>query len=239
MVILIGGCDRGSATSAKGEAGPKTKTKVDIEADAPDAAAAEVEMGTIRPTDAIDLGALVNRSPDQVEAVLGPPAETGSDRISCVRFVPERVFFACEQEIRTYEHPGFERVRIDFEDGKAAQVSIIGVPGSGAFDPVAALASVGVSLPDEPRTNTETLTPVDGSPGGTATIWDWGNSSARLLVDGLQHRVRVSVVDGDWARSKIEIINNNPLDDDQKARIKPVRGQETAESPPSSTPASP
>lgn len=222
-------CDGGSATSATA-AKNAAATKGEGEAAPGPAAAAdpggdEGALGQLQAVDGIDLNAIVNKSPEQVGAVLGEPSKTGTDRISCVRFVPERVFFACNQEIRAYEHATFADIRIDFEDGKAARVAISGVPGSGAFDPIAAMAAVGVSVPGEPRTQTETLAPVDGSEGGKAEIWDWGNSSARMLVDGQQFRVRVSVVEGDWARSKVELINNTPLDDDQKARIKPIRGQ--------------
>ena len=111
----------------------------------------------------------------------------------------------------------------EFPDYPASTVTTS--DGSGEFDPRAALTTLGVSVPGEPQERTQQLAPVDGSEGAMATIWEWGNSTARLVVDGLQHRVRVSVVEGEWARSKVEIINNNPLDDDQKARIKPVKGQ--------------
>ena len=56
-------------------------------------------------------------------------------------------------------------------------------------------------------------------------VWEYGNDRARLLVDGLQHRVTVSVVDGDWQRSKVEVINNNPLDEDETSRVLPVPGR--------------
>ena len=228
IAIVAFGCDQDSATSAKGN---EDKSGAAQPADAPKpteakpAGEGDMAMGELRAVEGFDLGAFVNRTPEEVEAVLGSPTDTGSDRISCVRFVPERVFFACETEIRAYKHANFEEIRIEFEDGKAARVSVIGVPGSGEFDPLAALASVGISVPGEPHKQTEGLAPVDGSEGGTATIWDWGNSASRLLVDGLQHRVRVSVVDGDWRRSKVEVLINHPLNDDQKARIKPVKGQ--------------
>ena len=63
-------------------------------------------------------------------------------------------------------------------------------------------------------------------PGDVVDVWVWGNSSARLLVDDLEHRVRLSVINGEWRRSKVEVINNHPLDADQRARIKLPRGAE-------------
>ena len=232
-------CDTGSAASAassghaQGDPAPAARASAEVEPSGPATSSDGTPLGQVRATGAVDLNAIVNKSPDEVEAALGNHSESGSDRISCVRFTPERVFFACKQEIRVYEHPSFEKLRVEFEDGHAARVAVIGVPGSGAFEPKAALATLGVTVPGEPRYNTETITSPDGSGGGKAEIWDWGNSTARLILAGHQQRVRVSIVDGEWSRSKVELINNHPLNADQKARIKPVRGQEA---PTSSTP---
>lgn len=243
-VLSLAACDPGSATGASGgeaapaadqkATAPDSNTQTEGKTDAKPEAKPETKgpLGSISKTDAVDFTALVHKTPEQVEAVLGAHEESGSDRVSCVRFVPERVFFACEQEIRTYNHPAFEKIRIEYEDGRSARVGIIGLPGSGELEPTSALALVGLSVPGEPRSWTEAMSTRDGTPDGTAHIWEWGNSSAKLLVDGQQQRVRLSIVDDNWARSKVELINNNPLTDAQKARIKLPRG----ESAPSSSP---
>jgi hypothetical protein len=185
-----------------------------------------VPLGQVTATPLINLNALVNKTPEQVDAVLGPPKDVGTDRISCVRFLPDRVFFACEQEIRVYEHKPFEQIRVEFEDGYAALVAISGLPGEGAFEPTAALASVGVTVPDEPRHDNPALA-MGGDPADVVDRWEWGNSSARLRIDGLEHRVRLSVVNDEWRRAKVELINNHPLSDSQTAKIKTPRGGAT------------
>lgn len=226
--LLLGACSSDSATGAsKDEAGQPTesgdgqttKTRVSGPAAASDGTA----LGQLRTSEHIDLNLLVNKSPAEVEAVLGPPQETGSDRVSCVRFIPARVFFACQQEIRTYAKPPFEQIRIEFEDGLAANVSLIGLPGEGTFNLDAALASVGVVLPEAPAHDNPALG-IGGEPGDVVDRWEWSNSRARLRVDDLEHLVRVSVVNSEYRRAKLEIINNNPLSPEQAARIKPVKG---------------
>ena len=152
-----------------------------------------------------------------------------------MRFLPERVFYACEQSARIYDHEQFEQIRVDFEDGYAAQVTLSGLPGEGDFDPEAALASVGVSLPDKPKHDNPSMG-MGGEPGDVVDRWVWGNSSARLRVDDLEHRVQLSVVNGDWRRSKLEIIVNHPLTPEQAAKIKLPRGAEAPAST-DSTPA--
>lgn len=227
--MLLAACSPDSATGADGKpaAGGAGATPVGHEVSGPAAANDGTSLGQLVANELINLNAIVNKTPAEVDAELGPPKNTGSDRISCVRFVPERVFFACEQEIRIYEHPKFESVRVEFEDGRAATVALAGLPGEGAFNPDAALALVGVRLPDGPRHDNPSLG-MGGDSEAVVDRWEWSNTRARLLVDGLQFRVRLSVVNGEWSRAKFELINNNPLDADQQARIKPVRGTEGA-----------
>ena len=219
------------------ETGPKPDTDAGKSAanppQAPASGPADPSLGQLVASDTIDLTKIVHKSPAEVDAVLGAPTDTGTDRISCVRFVPERVFFACEQEIRVYGHPKFESIRVEFEDGYAAVVALAGLPGEGEFEPEAALASVGLSLPESPAHDNPALN--QGT--GQVDRWEWGNSRARLRVDGLEHRVRLTVVDGDWRRAKLELIENNPLSPEQQARVKAPRGGEGAAPAPSETPA--
>ncbi len=222
--LLLGACSKDSAQDAKhdeaeGQTTPGAKPSGEAKLGADGK-----PLGRVFASEFIDLGKIANKSPDEVDALLGEPTQTGSDRISCVRFVPERVFFACEQEIRLYAHPQFESIRVEFEDGRAAAVALSGLPGEGSFDHQAALAAVGLELPGEPKHDNPPLT--SKAAGDVVDRWEWGNSRARLLIDGLEHRVRLSVVNGEWRRAKLELINNNPLDDDQKARIKMPRVSE-------------
>lgn len=180
---------------------------------------AETDASRFTGKGVVDLSALLNESPDSVEALLGKPTDTGTQRISCVRFVPERTFFACKQEARFYAHPQLERLVVEYEDGLSANVSLIGLRGEGEFSPDKALALAGLSLPGTPRETAPTFGLGD-DPDQKVQAWDWFNSQSRLLVDGLQFRVRVSVVNGDWKRSKVEVINNNPLDDEQRKRVR-------------------
>jgi hypothetical protein len=221
--LLLGGCAKD----------PGDANKNDAKQNEPDDAAPELgpdgkPLGRIVASQYIDLRTLANKPIAEVEAVLGEPTSTGTDRVSCVRFVPERVFFACEQEIRVYPHREFEFIRIEFEDGRAAMVALSGLPGDGPFDPKAALVAVGLELPGEPKHDNPPLNApqAGGEPGAVVDRWEWGNSRARLLIDGLEHRVRLTTVNGEWRRAKLELINNHPLTADQKQRIKPVPAAE-------------
>lgn len=223
--LLLAACTKESASGAKtdADAGGSAATEADPK---PKLGADGKPLGRLSASEFLDLRELVNKTPEQVEAVLGEPSDTGKDRISCVRFVPERVFFACEQEIRLYSHTHFESIRVEYEDGRAAVVAVSGLPGDGPFDPRAAVLALGLELPGEP---THSQPKLDRAEAGDAVDrWDWGNSGARLRVDGQEQRVRLSVVNGEWRRAKLEIINNNPLSPAQQERIKQPRGADAA-----------
>lgn len=238
---LLAACSTDSASGADGQA-----TKLD-DASAQKASTADVNgpaalpdgtaLGQLRATEHINLNALVNKTPDQVDAALGEALAVGSDRVSCVRFLPERVFFACEQEIRTYTHAYFQEIRVEFEDGHAASVALIGFPGTGSFSSEAALQAVGLTLPEAPRHDNPPLAAGEG--GEVVDRWEWSNSRARLLVDGLEHRVRLSVVNSDWARAKLEVINNSPLTPDQQGRVKQPKNTPVPATATESSPAGP
>jgi hypothetical protein len=226
--LLLAACSSDSATSAaqddqakpaKGDGQTTNEPRVSGPAAMPDG----TKLGQLRTSEHIDLNLLVNKTPAEIEAVLGAAQDSGSDRVSCVRFVPERVFFACVQEIRVYQHPSFEQIRVEFEDGRAANVALSGLPGEGSFNLDVALASVGVSMPETPS-HDNPPPGIGGEPGDVVDRWEWSNARARLRVDGLEQRVRVSVVNSEYRRAKLEIINNNPLSSEQAARIKPVKG---------------
>ena len=219
--LLLGGCQKDPGSDANSKADPGKTTEA---ADEPKLGPDGKPLGRVIASEFIDLRKLVNKTPDEIDAVLDAPIETGSDRISCVRFVPERVFFACEQQIRLYGHRDFESIRVEFEDGRAAVIALSALPGDGDFDPNTALALVGLELPGAPRHDNPGF--AGAQEGDVVDRWEWGNSQARLLIDGLEYRVRLTVINGEWRRAKLELINNSPLSPEQNQRIKPVRGEE-------------
>ena len=99
---------------------------------------------------------------------------------------------------------------LTYEDGKVAGVAMEKLPGEGPFDPRKALAMVGLELPGEPTVE---------HPAEGVTVWSWWNARARLRVHGRQYYVRVSSVDDGWDRAKVEIILNDVLSDDERARV--------------------
>src|SRR5690606_8156271 len=60
-------------------------------------------------------------------------------------------------------------------------------------------------------------------PAPGVLLWSWFNNHARLKIHDREHRVAVSIVEGDRARARVEVMENHPLTDDQKARILPPR----------------
>jgi len=170
-------------------------------------------MGRVLADAPVPLASILGKGAAHVEQLLGEPTEKIQNRISCARFLPERVFFSCEQEARSYADRSGKlgQISIEYEDGRAASVALTGLVGEGEFSPEKALAVVGLELPGEHRIF---------EPQENVTVWDYWNGEARLIVDGRQHRVQVSVVDGEWPRSKVEVLLNHPLDDDERARVK-------------------
>lgn len=223
VLPLLGACEPPSADSAesKGQADKATPKPT-----------GDTDLDRFTGKGVVDLSALIHKSPEQVEALLGKPTESGKQRISCVRFVPERTFFACEQEARFYAHPQLDRIVVEYEDGLSAAVSLVGLQGEGEFNPDKALALAGLALPGNPRASQPAFGMGD-DPTQQVQAWDWYNSAARLRVDGQQFRVRVSVVNAEWKRSKVELINNTPLSAEQQKRVKTSKsdGEGVSEDP--------
>jgi hypothetical protein len=218
ILVVLGACEPASApgpgADATADVKPPRSTKAS-KASKP----GQTDMERFSGKGILDLSVLLNRSPEQVEAILGKPTDTGVQRVSCVRFVPERVFFACQQEARFYPYPQLERIVVEYEDGHATTISLVGLTGVGEFTPDGALAIAGLALPGSPRESKPTFGLGD-TPDTHVQAWDWHNADARMRVEGQQYRVRVSTVNGEWSRSKVEVINNTPLDAEQRKRIK-------------------
>jgi hypothetical protein len=169
-------------------------------------------LGQISSDTPVPLKDLLGQPPDAVEKVLGEPSATESNRISCIRWVPERVFFACEQELRRYPNEKLTHfIEVDYEDGRAATVAMVGLKSDSSFSLDAVMKAAGLSLPGKPK-----LT----HPRDSVSVWTFWNAQARLLVNEKQYYVRISVVDDEWERSKVEVIVNHPLTPDQESRIK-------------------
>ena len=213
--IVVVGCpaEQNEPTARKGDAKPDAKldAKTDAKSNAkPDANADAAPMGRVLPGP-LPIEEMIGHTPAEVEAKLGDTLGKGESRTSCVRYVPERTWFKCQHAKQRYADPTgtFKAIGVEFEDGKASALAFDGLPGEGPFDPTRALATVGVELPGEPKIE-------EPEPG--AKIYSWFNAAARLLIAGRQYRVRVSTVGDDWARTKVELILNDPLSPDELAR---------------------
>jgi len=160
----------------------------------------------------LPIASMLGKAPADVQALLGKPLGKGMIRKSCVRFLPERTWFECQFATQRYGDQGdsYTAIAVEYQDGKSTAVAFDGLrKATGDFDTKLALAYVGLELPGEPKIET---------PGGDATVAVWFNSAARLLIDGRQYRVIVSTVANDWARTKVEVILNDPLDEAEAAK---------------------
>jgi hypothetical protein len=190
-------------------------------------AAPPTTFGKVRSDVTLPLPALLGQPVASVEANFGEHQTKGMARSTCVRFAPERTFFSCSFALQRYADKGDEwsGIRVEYEDGVAASIGFDGYKkGTGPFDPKQLLAAVGIELPDEPRTD---------SPAEGVRRWVWFNDRARLKIGEHQYRVEISVVGDDWARSRIDVLLNDPLTPEQKAKIvPPAQGKPEISEPP-------
>ncbi len=142
------------------------------------------------------------------------------------------MWFDCSYAFQRYEDPTgtYAAVQVGYEEGVATELAFEAIPGTGDFDPKAALRSVGLILPG----NAKLDKPAEG-----VQRWSWFNSEARLLVHDLQYRVEVTVIDGQWARSQVRVTLNHPLSAEQKARIRVVDAKPNPDTPKEPTPSAP
>ncbi len=207
-------------TAACGSPSPSSQPAVPV-APASPAAPTSPKAATPAPTLAqvredmpLALTKMLGRPVAEVQAQLGEALGKGMARESCVRFVPERVFFTCKYAQQSYADTtgNFAAIRVGYEDGVATEIAYDGWKGgTGVFTPEAVLAGIGLRLP-------EAGTP--SSPADGVKLWSWFNSQARLKIDGKQHRVEVSITDDDWARSRVEVLQNDALTPEQQAKVR-------------------
>lgn len=150
------------------------------------------------------------QSPEAVDAKLGTPTKTARVYETCYRATPYKVMFKCDGTQRDYQLDSGERIEVTFEDGIATAMAVVALPGTGDFDPRVALELAGLDLPGEP---------LPSNPSEVAELWEWFNDQARLPFKKHEFRVQVSVVEKDWKRSKVEVLDNTALNDAQKAKV--------------------
>ena len=176
------------------------------------------DRGTLADDVAVPLGNLLGKTPVEVQKYLGDPTTKGRKRDSCLRFTPQRVWFECSWVWQRYTDKTntFSAIQVTYEDGKSAAVAFEHLPGAGAFDMAQALRHVGLTLPGEPKFT---------EPNDETKVWRWFNDQARLVVDGQQYRVELSVRQDNWEHSKLDVVLNSPLTEEQKKKVKDVRGK--------------
>lgn len=171
-------------------------------------------LGKIAASAPLPLTKMLGQTAAEAESHLGPPVQNskGGMRDSCVRYLPERTWFTCKFAWQRYTDKTntFAVVHLTYEDGKVSGIAFENIPGQGPFDARAALAAVGLDLPGEPKVE---------KPQPEVTVYNWWNARARLIVHGRQYRVRVSTVSDTWDKAKVEIILNDTLTPDEKARV--------------------
>lgn len=212
--------DAKGASKADGKTDPaKTDVKADVKADTKSGPpAADGPMGKALPDAPIPLTELFGAEPAKAETMFGDPVAKGGTKDSCVRFIPDRTWFKCKNAWQRYSDKTgtAESLYVTYEDGKVAAVAFEKVKGEGPFDPTAALKKVGLELPEVPTLK---------RPADNVKLWSWFNAQARLVFGERQYRVEVSTVDDQWETSKVDIILNDPLNDDEKARAFEVEPQ--------------
>ncbi|MCA9634881.1 MAG: hypothetical protein KC420_02480 [Myxococcales bacterium] len=191
---------------------------------------ADLTLASIKEDVPLPLTRLLGLSPQEVEPHLGDPISKGMMKKSCFRHRDKRVFFECSFAQQTYADKSgtFGSVTVDYEDGISSAVYFTGLPGEGPMTSwEEALKVVGLQLPEAP----EVLTPE-----ANVTVWSWGNSRARLLIEGSQYRVVVSTINGERARARVEVVNNSPLTPAQEAKVLDVKAQNPGGQAPGSAP---
>lgn len=209
VVLALSACGAAPGPAAK-KTEAKAEAKAEVKAEGP-------KLAAVREDVPVPLPAFLGKDSAAAEAQLEPPLGKGTATESCVRFVPERVFFACKRAFQRYgDRTGtFAAVHLEIEDGVVTGIGYEGwKAGHGPVSPAPLLAAVGLELPEEPLVD---------SPEPGVRRWSWFNHLARLPIGGRQYRVEMSVVGDDWAHSKLSVILNDPLTEAQKAATLQVK----------------
>ncbi len=222
LVLVATACGNPAPPSA---ASPPVITPTPAKAASPAASpATPVTLAQLREDVPFPLTRILGRPVAEVQAELGEALGKGMARESCVRYVPARTFFGCHYTLQSYaDRTGnFAAVQVGYEDGVATEVAYDGwKSGTGAFTPEALLTAVGLTLPEAGK---------QSAPAENVRLWSWFNSQARLKIAGKQYRVEVSIVGDDWARSRVQVLQNDPLTPEQQAKTREL-GPLISESP--------
>lgn len=227
-LLLVTACERATPTPGAAADAPVPAPTAQT---TPGAAPAEAALAQVRDDVPLPLTGLLGHTVEEVQAQLGEHQGKGMVRKTCFRFAPARTHFTCRYAQQSYADKtgNFRSLRVAYEDGVAAAVAYDGwVHGSGEFTPEALLAAIGLTMPGPGKLQ-------EPAPG--VRLWTWFNSQARLLIDGKQHRVEVSIIDNDWSRSRVEVTMNHPLTPEQEALIVPVAGKGPIAPPDGAAPA--
>lgn len=174
-------------------------------------------LARVREDVALPLPALLGQPAEPALAKLGDKQGAAMIKKTCVRYTPERVFFACSYAMQRYADPTgtFRGVTVELEDGLIASAAFDGwTKGTGPVEPAPLLAAIGLELPEPPEVDT----PAEG-----VRRWRWFNHLARLRIGGKQYRVEMSAAGDAWERTRIEVVLNEPLTEQQKAKLVPVK----------------
>jgi hypothetical protein len=230
LIAACGGAPSQATSAGKTpEKAPEAPAKAAMDpAKAPTKAATSTpeKLAETRDDVPLPLGKFLGQPVADVQAQLGEHLGKGMARKSCVRFVPERTFLSCEYALQRYADKtgNFTAIQVAYEDGAASAIAYDGWKhAAGPFDAQALLSAIGLTLPGPGELTT---------PQPNVKLWRWFNQRARLLIHGKQYRVELSVIDDDWARSRVEVILNDPLTPAQKAKILQPGGQDVREEPP-------
>ena len=194
LLFPTASCKGSDTTSAEGDATSKT-AKPEAAKNQASASGSSAKAGGAFLKDApVPWTSVLRATPEAVETTLGAHTREGGGRISCVRFLPKRVHFACTHIARDYAHPAFEKITVDYEDGRASAVSLVGFKqAKGDFSIDATLAAAGIKTARPPRPQA-----AEG-----AEVHVWFNHETQLLVGKDQFLMRLSTVDRDWAKTKL------------------------------------
>jgi hypothetical protein len=231
-LVAAAGCPADSSAPVPKKQAPVRATQPSKEGGQPssDGPAKQAEtqdanLGKVRDDAPLPLLEMLGHAPPDVQKHLGEHLGKGGQRDSCVRYVPEtpggptmRTWFRCKHVWQRYadKTDTFTSIGVEYEDGKCTAIAMEGIPGEGPFDPKKALALTGFDLPGEPKLK---------EPMPDVRVWSYFNDAARLRVDDREYRLEISVVEDNWARSKVEILLNHHLSDDERARVFQVGDQ--------------
>lgn len=174
-------------------------------------------LARVREDVALPLPALLGQPAEPALAKLGEKQGAAMIKKTCVRYVPERVFFACSYAMQRYADPTgtFKGVTVELEDGLIASAAFDGwTKGTGPVEPAPLLAAIGLELPEPPEVD---------APAEGVRRWRWFNHLARLRIGGKQYRVEMSAAGDAWERTRIEVVLNEPLTEPQRAKLVPVK----------------